>query len=92
MEEFVASNKVVVLRGVFCSEAVLQYDYTALIASLENDNWSNEGALFNFAFYSWKRDFIPSLITVIFFDEHRNISRVTHNFEQHQALREYLKM
>ena len=54
MEEFFASNKVVVLRGVFCSEAVLQYDYPALIASLENDNWTKEGVLFNFAFTAGK--------------------------------------
>jgi hypothetical protein len=92
MEEFFAANKVIVLRGVFCSEAVLQYDHASLLASLENDNWKKEGELFNFSFYTWKREFIPFLSTLIFFDEHKNINRVTHNFESHEALREYLKV
>lgn len=92
MEEFFASNKVVVLRGVFCSEAVLQYDYTSLLASLNNDNWTKENEVFNFSFYTWKRNFIPALSTLIFFDEHKNINRVAHNFESHEALREYLKV
>ncbi len=91
MEEFLAAHKVIVLRGVFCSEAILQYDYASLLASLANDNWTKENEVFNFSFYTWKRNFIPNLSTIIFFDEHKNIIRVIHSFESHNALREYLR-
>ena len=91
MEEFFASNKIIVLRGVLCSDAILQNDYDSLLASLQNDNWTKEDGMFNFLFYSWKRNFIPDLSTIVFFDEHRNISRAIHCYESHETLREYLR-
>jgi hypothetical protein len=91
MEDFFAANKVIVLRGVFCSDAILQYDYDSLIASLGNDNWVKENEFFNFSLYSWKRNFIPDLSTIVFFDEYRNISRAIHCYESNKTLREYLR-
>ena len=91
MEDFFAAKKIVVLRGVLCSEAILAHDHDSLVASLENDNWAKENELFNFSFFSWKRDFIPDLSTIVFFDEHGNISRAIHCYESNQTLREYLR-
>jgi len=91
MEEFFAGNKIIVLRGVLCSDAILQNDYDSLVASLENDNWEKENKAFNFSFYAWKRNFIPHLSTIVFFDEYHNISRAIHCFESNQTLREYLR-
>ena len=92
MQDFFPANKVIICRGVFCSEAILQFDYTSLLESLDNDNWTKENEVFNFSFYSWKRNFIPSLSTIIFFDENKNIGRVVHCYESHNSLREYLKV
>ena len=91
MEEFYASNKIIVLRGLLCSDAILQNDYNALIASLQNDNWEKENEVFNFSFYKWKRNFVPNLSTIVFFDEHNNINRAIHCYESHNSLREYLR-
>ncbi len=91
MEEFFAANKIIVLRGLLCSDAILQNDYKALIASLDNENWEKENEVLNFSFYKWKRNFMPNLSTQIFFDEHNNINRAIHCYETHDALREYLR-
>jgi len=91
MEDFVASNKVIVIRGLLCSDSILQFDYTSLLESFNNDNWTKENELFNFAFYTWKRNFVPNLATIIFFDENKNIQKVLHCFESHEGLREFLR-
>jgi hypothetical protein len=91
MEDFIAANKIIILRGVLCSDAILQHDYDSLIASLGNDNWAKENEIFNFSCYTWKRDFIPDLSTIVFFDEYGNISRAIHCYESNQTLRQYLR-
>jgi hypothetical protein len=91
MEEFFAANKIVVLRGLLCSDAILQNDYTSLIESLKNESWEKENEVFNFSFYAWKGNFLPDLSTIVFFDEHNNINRAIHCYESHNTLREYLR-
>ena len=91
MDDFFAANKIVVIRGLLCSDAVLQHDYTTLIASMQNDNWTKDQQVHHFEFYTWKRNFIPDLSTLLFFDEYGNIQHLVQCYGTHQSLREFLR-